>query len=79
MQSIYVLMLCFLAPRNCALDKEVDVVLYDIHCALQSMTNTVAVPQSIPGLVTKRLLVMTFLEGEQITRLKVNGAVLCPT
>lgn len=41
------------------------------------MTSTVAVPQSIPGLVTKRLLVMTFLEGEQITRLKVNSAVLC--
>ena len=41
------------------------------------MTSTVAVPQSIPGLVTKRLLVMTFLEGEQITRLKVNSTVLC--
>lgn len=40
------------------------------------MTSTVAVPQSIPGLVTKQLLVMTFLEGEQITRLKVSSAVL---
>lgn len=36
------------------------------------MTSTIAVPQSIPGLVTKDILVMTFLEGEQITRLQVN-------
>lgn len=35
------------------------------------MKSAVAVPQSIPGLVTKDILVMTFLEGEQITRLKV--------
>lgn len=41
------------------------------------MTSTVAVPQSVPGLVTKQLLVMTFLEGEQITRIKVDGAALC--
>lgn len=31
-----------------------------------------AVPRSIPGLVTKDVLVMTFLEGEQITRLKAS-------
>lgn len=37
----------------------------------QVMKSAVAVPQSIPGLVTKDILVMTFLEGEQITRLKV--------
>ena len=39
------------------------------------MTSAVAVPQSIPGLVTKDILVMTFLEGEQITRLKVHSTL----
>ena len=38
---------------------------------VQVMKSAVAVPCSIPGLVTKEILVMTFLEGEQITRLKV--------
>lgn len=40
---------------------------------MQGMKSTIAVPQSIPGLVTKDLLVMTFIEGEQITRLKVGS------
>ncbi|KAL3146246.1 hypothetical protein ABBQ32_002949 [Trebouxia sp. C0010 RCD-2024] len=43
---------------------------------LKVMKSTVAVPQSIPGLVTKGILVMTFLEGEQITRLKEHTAGL---
>lgn len=38
----------------------------------QGMKSTVAVPESIPGLVSKELLVMTFMEGEQITRLQVT-------
>ena len=42
-----------------------------VECGDQVMKSAVAVPQSIPGLVTKDILVMTFLEGEQITRLKV--------
>lgn len=42
-----------------------------VECGVQVMKSAVAVPQSIPGLVTKDILVMTFLEGEQITRLKV--------
>ena len=47
--------------------------MYDFQCkcTTQVMTSAVAVPQSIPGLVTTDMLVMTFLEGEQITRLKV--------
>lgn len=45
-------------------------------CLAQVMKSTVAVPQSIPGLVTKGILVMTFLEGEQITRLKVESTLL---
>ena len=45
--------------------------VHDLH-AVQVMKSAVAVPQSIPGLVTKDVLVMTFLEGEQITRLKVS-------
>lgn len=40
------------------------------------MKSAVAVPQSIPGLVTKDILVMTFLEGEQISRLKVTSCAL---
>lgn len=43
---------------------------------LQVMKSAVAVPQSIPGLVTKDILVMTFLEGEQISRLKVKPSAL---
>ena len=42
------------------------------------MKSTVAVPQSIPGLVSKGILVMTFLEGEQITRLKVDTGPATP-
>ena len=38
----------------------------------QGMKSIVAVPESIPGLVSKELLVMTFMEGEQITRLQVT-------
>ncbi len=48
-----------------------------VECGNQVMKSAVAVPQSIPGLVTKDILVMTFLEGEQITRLKV--CTLCKT
>ena len=40
---------------------------------LQSIRGEVEVPRSVPGLVTPRLLVMGFVEGEQITRLKVGG------
>ncbi|DBA82197.1 TPA: hypothetical protein ACH3X1_007180 [Trebouxia sp. C0004] len=43
---------------------------------LKVMKSAVAVPQSIPGLVTKDILVMTFLEGEQISRLKDHTAGL---
>ena len=32
MQSINILMLCFLTPQSWALDQEVDVVLYDTLC-----------------------------------------------
>lgn len=36
----------------------------------QNLEGRVEVPRSVLGLVTRRLLVMNFLEGEQITRLK---------
>jgi hypothetical protein len=35
----------------------------------QGLRRTLAVPRSVPGLVSRRLLVMDFLEGDQITRL----------
>ena len=38
---------------------------------MQSMAGEVSIPRSIPGLVTKNMLVMTFLEGTPITRLQV--------
>ena len=34
------------------------------------------VPRTIPGLVTQRVLIMTFLPGEQITHLQVQAALL---
>ena len=36
----------------------------------QSLARTVEVPRSVPGLATQRLLVMSFVEGDQITRLE---------
>ena len=36
----------------------------------QSLARTVEVPRSVPGLATQRLLVMNFVEGDQITRLE---------
>lgn len=35
----------------------------------QGLRKTLEVPRSVGGLVTKRLLVMNFIEGDQITRL----------
>ena len=35
-------------------------------------------PKSVPGLVTKRVLVMSFIDGEQITRLKSRVEGLSP-
>ncbi|KAK9826471.1 hypothetical protein WJX81_002686 [Elliptochloris bilobata] len=43
---------------------------------LRGLRRTVEIPRSVPGLVTERLLVMTFLGGEQITRLKQHVAGL---
>ena len=37
---------------------------------VQSLARTVEVPRSVPGLATQRLLVMSFVEGDQITRLE---------
>jgi predicted unusual protein kinase regulating ubiquinone biosynthesis (AarF/ABC1/UbiB family) len=37
---------------------------------LQELENEVEIPRSVPGLVTRRVLVMNYLQGEQITRLK---------
>jgi hypothetical protein len=37
---------------------------------LQKQTHKIEVPRSVPGMVTDRLLVMTFLDGIPITRLK---------
>jgi len=42
------------------------------HVALQrhkGISKKIEIPRSIPGLVTRRLLVMNFLDGLQITRL----------
>lgn len=36
--------------------------------ARQGLQRTVEVPRSVPGLVTERLLVMSFLGGEQVRR-----------
>lgn len=44
----------------------------------QGMEGEVAVPRSIPGLVTKAMLVMTFLEGHPITRMQVTPTPGCP-
>ena len=38
--------------------------------SVQNLEEEVEIPCSVPGLVTRRLLVMNFLDGEQITRLK---------
>jgi hypothetical protein len=35
----------------------------------QGLRKRLEIPRSLPGLVTKRLLVMNFIEGDQITRL----------
>lgn len=40
-----------------------------IHRHLQPMAGRVTVPRSIPGLVTPRLLVMTFMEGVPLLQL----------
>ena len=40
---------------------------------------TVHVPESIAGLVTRRMLVMTFLEGTKITQLAAKGAAMAPS
>ena len=37
---------------------------------LQSLARTVEIPRSMPDLTTERLLVMSFVEGDQITRLE---------
>lgn len=37
--------------------------------ALQGLRRTLEIPRSVAGLVTKRLLVMNFIDGDQITRL----------
>ena len=37
---------------------------------LQSLARTVEIPRSMPELTTERLLVMSFVEGDQITRLE---------
>ena len=36
------------------------------------------IPRSVPGLVTDRLLVMNYLDGEQITRLKSRVQGMSP-
>ena len=46
-------------------------------CVPQSMEGEVSIPRSIPGLVTKGLLVMTYLEGTPITRMQVRAAPCC--
>ena len=43
--------------------------------ALQDLEH-LRVPRTIPGLVTQRVLIMTFLPGEQITHLQVCAALL---
>ena len=50
----------------------------ELRHGLQGMRKQVEVPRSIPGLVTKRMLTMTFCEGTQITRLrgKVHSPLL---
>lgn len=42
----------------------------DCNLNLQGLEKEVEIPRSVHGLVTKRLLVMNYLNGEQITRLK---------
>lgn len=37
---------------------------------LQSLARTVEIPRSVPELTTERLLVMSFVKGDQITRLE---------
>ena len=37
---------------------------------LQGLSKTVEIPRSVPGLATERLLVMNFVDGDQITRLE---------
>ncbi|KAK9834339.1 hypothetical protein WJX81_008600 [Elliptochloris bilobata] len=49
-----------------------------IRARLRTSMRTVHVPESIAGLVTRRMLVMTFLEGSKITQLAAKGAAMAP-
>jgi len=45
---------------------------------LQELEREVEIPRSVPGLVTRRVLVMNYLQGEQITRLKSRVEGMSP-
>ena len=53
-------------------------VMDTIRGNLRDLKGQVEVPASIPGLVTKQLLVMSYIDGEQITRLKSRVEGLSP-
>ncbi len=46
-------------------------------CHTQGSCKRVVVPKSVPGLVTRRMLVMDFLDGTQITRLAAKMKGTC--
>ena len=46
---------------------------------VQAGMRDVEVPRSIPKLTTRRVLTMSFVEGDPITRLKVHLKACCPT
>ncbi len=46
---------------------------------MQGLRKQVEIPRSVPGLVTDRLLVMNYLDGEQITRLKSRVQGMSPS
>lgn len=68
--------LIMMAVSSCDHDGCELVFIPSNACAnVQGSCKGVVVPRSIPGLVTRRMLVMEFLDGTQITRLasKMKG------
>ena len=53
-------------------------VMDAIYMALQPISKRVAVPQSIPGLVTKQMLIMSYMEGIPLRDLSQKTASLSP-
>ena len=53
-------------------------VMDAIYMALQPISKRVAVPQSIPGLVTRQMLIMSYMDGIPLRNLSEKTASLSP-